>query len=72
MNENFATTTIDEHIAVETERREAFRNFLLEERIDPRLSPEAEEYSLYPGEDRSGEHEEPEEPSEEIADSDDD
>lgn len=36
MNENFATTTIDEHIAVETERREAFRNFLLEERIDPR------------------------------------
>ena len=36
MNENFATTMLDEHLATETERREAFRNFLLEERIDPR------------------------------------
>ncbi len=36
MNQNIAISMIDTHIATETERREAFRNFLLEERIDPR------------------------------------
>ena len=36
MNQNIAISMIDTHIATETERREAFRSFLLDEQFDPR------------------------------------
>ena len=36
MSENIAVNMIDTHITTETERREAFRSFLLDEQFDPR------------------------------------